>query len=363
MEVPYDSSNTYFIVKGIEYQKNTVINNRLSAPLCLYLEITSKCPLGCAHCYKPEATEKKNLSYEDYESIILQAHNMGVFEIRLCGNEPVLSRYFVEICNLIKKLKMHLSINTSGRLNDTQIESLLAVEPDFVVVSLDAIAEVHDEIRHKGDFDTSYRILKLLKEKDVETRINCVLSRKTMPHIETLVETASTIPCGISFIPLRTMGKSSTFKSEESMTAELIRSCNKAITKCRLLHPEIKIEMFFDVFGGEFTAHHLMNLNTPCPAGKNGFVSAQGELFPCDWIRYLKEQFYCGNVLEKGLSSLWNDSKVLLDFQCIKRVGCIDCKFYLTRCYGGCWCSYSDTILDKTYIDHLCPIQNNIPND
>lgn len=178
-----------------------------------------------------------------------------------------------------------------------------------------------------------------------------------MNYIPEIVNTACSIPCGISFIPLRTMGKPSWYKSEESMDPESIKYCNKIITKCRLEHPNISLEMFFDVFGGEFTAHHLMNFNTPCPAGKNGFVSAQGLLYPCDWIRYLHEQFYCGDVLTDGLPYLWNHSDVLHNFQCIKRIDCIGCKHYLTRCYGGCWCSYTDTIENQTYIDHLCPIR------
>ena len=33
--VEYNSKNTIFIVKGIDYQKHVKIQNRLSAPLCL----------------------------------------------------------------------------------------------------------------------------------------------------------------------------------------------------------------------------------------------------------------------------------------------------------------------------------------
>lgn len=357
--VEYNSKNTIFIVKGIDYQKHVKIQNRLSAPLCLYLEITHWCPLNCAHCYKPEKSESEDiLTFEDYKKIILEAHEMGVFEVRLCGNEPVLSDVFLEVCKLVKQLKMHLSINTSGRLNDDYKKLLLSSDPDFVVVSMDATPEIHDAVRCPGAYENSYNLLKMLTEHDIECRINCVLSRKTMYHIQEIVATAKSIPCGISFIPLRTMGKPSWFKSEESMDSEAIYFCNVEITKCRLENPELSLEMFFDVFGGDFTAHHLMSFNIPCPAGKNGFVSAQASFYPCDWIRYLNEQFYCGNVLKEGLSYIWNCSKVLKDFQSIKRIGCEKCQFYLKRCYGGCWCSYTDTIKNHTYLDHLCPIIN-----
>lgn len=355
--IKYDPEDVEFVIKGIEYQKNVEIKNRLSAPLCLYLEITQWCPLNCAHCYKPDKPEnEEKLTLDDYKKIIFEAHEMGVFEVRLCGNEPVLSEYFFEVCQFIKQLKMHLSINTSGRLNDYYKKLLIDAEPDFVVVSMDAIPEIHDAVRCPGAFENSYSILRKLTERNIECRINCVLSKKTMNYIQEMVDTAKSIPCGISFIPLRTMGRPSWFKSEESMNPDAIRFCNNEITRCRMENLELPLEMFFDTFGGDFTAHHLMDFNTPCPAGKNGFVSAQASFYPCDWIRYLNEKYYCGNVLEEGLKNIWNFSKVLKDFQCIKRVGCEECKYYLKRCYGGCWCSYTDTISNHTYIDHLCPI-------
>lgn len=278
----------------------------LVAPMCLYLEITSWCPLDCAHCYKPsEKHEEKKLKLEDYTDIIIQAHEMGVFEVRLCGNEPVLSPYFAEICILIKKLNMHLSINTSGRLDSKYRALLISQNPDCVVVSLDGIKEVHDKVRAEGAYNLSLSLLDDLKKNNIVKRINCVLSKETMPFIENVVQEAHLAKCGISFIPLRTMGKETEYKKSAALSKKEMLSCVEQITKLRLQYEDVPIETFFDILGGTFTAHHMMNFNSPCPAGKNGFVAADGTFFPCDWIRYLGDRFNCGSVIDQGLKNIW----------------------------------------------------------
>ena len=56
----------------------------------LQLELTSRCPLACAHCYAgsgPEGTHG-SMTFGDWENVIGQAAGMGVSMVQFTGGEP-----------------------------------------------------------------------------------------------------------------------------------------------------------------------------------------------------------------------------------------------------------------------------------
>jgi radical SAM protein with 4Fe4S-binding SPASM domain len=94
---------------------------------------------------------------------------------------------------------------------------------------------------------------------------------------------------------------------------------------------------YFDVLGKSATYHHPIDkFNDPCPARKNGFITYGGDFFPCDFLRYAGQRYYCGNILKEGFAYLWENSSNLRAFQGLKHVKCKRCKHYMKTCYGGC---------------------------
>ena len=71
---------------------NALKDVSLSSPIGMYLEISQKCNLNCKHCYKPADISCKDLTLEQTKTLIDELASMGVFEIRLCGNEPTTSK-------------------------------------------------------------------------------------------------------------------------------------------------------------------------------------------------------------------------------------------------------------------------------
>ncbi len=333
------------------------LGSRLSAPLCLYLEITEYCTLRCAHCYKPDDAAHDGMSKEDFFRLLEEAKSMGIFEVRLCGNEPTTSPIFADICRKAQSLGLFLSLNTSGVMGIRRRRQIVAIKPHQVVVSVDGTRETNDTIRLPGAYDRAVALLRMLQEADIPRRINCVLSKLTVDHIDQVVALAKEVGSGISFIPLRTMGRATPFKESSSLTREGMYKAVQHITELKQQVPEVSLETFFDILGHGFWAHHTMDINVPCPAGKNAFVSANGELYPCDWLRYLGDQYCCGDVRENGLRYLWEHSKTLRGFHSIRRRKCLQCSHYLRTCYGGCWCSYQDSIASGDYEDRLCFVE------
>ena len=94
-------------------------------------------------------------------------------------------------------------------------------------------------------------------------------------------------------------------------------------------------------------------MNTPCPARKNLFISYSGDTYPCDYLIYLGDIFFAGNVKEKTIANIWHNSEGLRRFRNLGRADkCKSCDLLYKKCYGGC---PSETLAENLVIeDHLC---------
>ena len=125
-------------------------------------------------------------------------------------------------------------------------------------------------------------------------------------------------------------------KEEERLDASAMYDAVKQITELRTRFPETRLLTYFDILTETPDYHHSMDFNKPCPARKNGFLAFDGSLFPCDFLRYLDEAWRVGNVTEHSFWELWEKSPILEKFRTVEHVKCRQCRFYMTRCYGGC---------------------------
>lgn len=330
----------------------------LSAPIALYLEISSRCNFHCAHCYKPTLGLSKNMDLHQLRKLIDELHDIGVFEIRLCGNEPTSSPLFFEICRYILSKNLFLGINTNGYFSNEYKENsifqdkIIALQPDFIVISIDGDKDAHDSIRKSGSYDSAISFLQKLSHTNIKRRINMILSKKTMRCIEHIGSLAYQNGCGVSFLPLRSIGVPTAFKNAEFLDKSLMLHAVEKIMDIRLKYPHTTFLTYFDILGDKALYHHSMDFNKPCPARKNGFIAYNGDFFPCDFLRYLGDKFLCGNVTSQSLWWLWTSSLTLRRFQSFQHEKCGSCKHYLQKCYGGCICGSAH---DAGHIkDELC---------
>lgn len=306
----------------------------LSAPIGMYLEISKKCNFSCRHCYKPKEKSKQELGLDSIKNLIDELYAMGVFEIRLCGNEPTASPYFFEVCEYVKSRNMYLGINTNAYFDDSMQEQIISLRPDFVVVSIDGTKETHDAIRMHGSYDSALSFLARLSQTNINRRINSLLSRITLSSIEHIAQLAEKNEAGVSFLPLRPVGKDTDFKDSEALDATDMFHAVKEITALRKKYTNTTLLTYFDLLSEKATYHHSMDFNKPCPSRKNGFITYNGDFFPCDFLRYLGGKYLCGNVRKDGFEKLWCQSSALRNFQCIEHEKCKKCEFYMTKCYG-----------------------------
>jgi len=83
-------------------------------------------------------------------SIAPELANLGVFELRLTGYEPVISRNFQAVAARAKSKDFYMVVNTNGSYGPRYTQMLLDNAFDEVIVSIDGYEETHDYIRIRG---------------------------------------------------------------------------------------------------------------------------------------------------------------------------------------------------------------------
>ena len=326
----------------------------LSAPVGMYLEISEKCNLSCEHCYQPTNENEGAMSTDQIFQLINDLASLGVFEIRLCGKEAPVHKDFVQIAQHIRQLNLFYGLNTNAYYSDIKQNEIISTQPDYVVISLDGDEKFHDQIRKTGSYRKVLKFLDKLSTNKVKTRINTVVSKSNLDSLDHIAKIAENFNCGISFLPFRSIGKNSNFKTKNKLDKHTMFSIVKKISILRKQYPKVSMITYFDILDNVPNYHHSISVdafNKPCPARKNGFITHKGEFFPCDFLRHWGERFYCGNILTESLFKIWYQSSTLKAFQEMRHPSCEDCSFYLTKCNGGCFC---EALQAGKLDDNLC---------
>ncbi|MEI8103973.1 MAG: radical SAM protein [Candidatus Moraniibacteriota bacterium] len=308
----------------------------LSAPIGMYLEISGVCNMDCSHCYKHEPRTCIEPELEHYKALLTELREMGVFEIRICGNEPTTSPWLDEIVHHAKELNFYVGINTNAYFGKKTQDRLIALQPNFIAISVDGNKDTHDSIRRDGSYARAISFLERLGQTKIKRRINTVVSKQTASVIGHVAELADRFGSDVSYLPFRPVGKHADFNQENAIDSAIMHQVVQEIGNLRIAHPGITLLTYFDVLGEKATYHHSMDFNSPCPARKNGFIAFSGDFFPCDFLRFSGDTYFCGNVFEQGFETLWRNSTTLRGFQKLEHVKCKKSDHYMKKCYGGC---------------------------
>jgi len=316
-----------------------VFENRdleLSAPIGMYLEISNRCNLNCDHCYKPSEVPEKLPPLEKFLFLVDELADSGVLEIRICGNEPGVSKYLLAVAEKVKSRDLYLGINTNACYSKKRQSEIINLNPDFIAFSVDGTEDTHDSIRIKGSYKKATSMLGEASKTNITRRINMVVSRTTISHMENAIWLGEKFDAEVSFLPFRPVGRNTEFCKTEKIDNEVMLHSVREVMRLRNKYPNVRIFTYFDVLGKEALYHHSLPFSKPCPARKNGFIEYNGNFYPCDFLRYLKETYLCGNVFKDTFRQIWRNSVQLKNFQNLKHGRCLNCTFYMSKCYGGC---------------------------
>lgn len=319
VQIPQKISNDTVRDKVRQY----CLEHHLVMSACL--ELTYRCTEHCIHCYADDETNtRQELKLEDYQKILDELKEMGCISILLTGGEPTLHPDFLEIAKYAKEKGFLVDIFTNGLVADSLLKQMIELKPNSISFSFyGGTAAVHDNVTGiKGSFEKSLRTMMFCKCAGVDTYIKSVVMKQNISDFEELLK----------------LGKLLQIDITTSLTISPTH-CGKSAEPFRLL----SVEQYLSTIELQKQYHYLPEsveeerADYFCNAGRNQLsIDPYGGVYPCNGMQLL-----LGNVNEKSLKKIWNNSEELqkllgLQFDQLSPK-CSDCsqRNWCTICIGS----------------------------
>lgn len=147
----------------------------------LYVYITNRCQLRCAHCYMGDRLDSaEKMPYEQVLDTLRLWRRMGSSKLTILGGEPTLHPDYIRIIRAAAEIGFEHVITTSNGLEPARRKFTQMRPEDFsyVQISLDGgSADSHDRIHGQGTFDEALRNVATLAEQGFDVRIICTVNR------------------------------------------------------------------------------------------------------------------------------------------------------------------------------------------
>jgi cyclic pyranopterin phosphate synthase len=151
----------------------------------LRISVTDRCNLRCIYCMPPEGvpqiSHREILSYEEIQTVVQAAAELGISKIRLTGGEPLVRADFPELVKMLSRIEgiRELSLTTNGTVLKKYALELKQAGLSRVNVSLDTLQP--DKFRYitrLGELKTVLEGIEAAKEAGFEpVKINTVVMR------------------------------------------------------------------------------------------------------------------------------------------------------------------------------------------
>lgn len=276
---------TYF---GRKEQEANARRYGCNIPWAILMDPTSACNLHCTGCWAAEYGNKLNLSYEEMDSVIRQANELGCYFFLFTGGEPLVRRD-----DLIRLCEAHPDCQFTAFTNATLIDEAFAGEmlrvKNFIpAISVEGFEESTDFRRGAGTFRKIEKAMALLKQKRLPFGLSCCYTSKNVQVIGSEAYFDQMIEWGAKFCWLFTympVGRDAV--PELMASAEQRRFMYEQVRRFRSTKPIFTMDFWND---GEYAGG--------CIAGGRRYlhINANGDMDPCAFIHYSDS-----NIREKTL--------------------------------------------------------------
>jgi MoaA/NifB/PqqE/SkfB family radical SAM enzyme len=131
------------------YQRyRSLKSDTISALPIVILMPHSACNCRCVMCdIWKDNKNLKQLTEEDVSGLMSSLKKLGTKQVLMSGGEALLNPNFFELCKILKRQKIRITLLSTGLTLKRNAEQLLEWV-DGLIVSLDGTPEVHDRIRN-----------------------------------------------------------------------------------------------------------------------------------------------------------------------------------------------------------------------
>ena len=270
------------------------------------------CQLNCgccyAECHDSMMSVDRQLSTDEWRSIIDKCRTAGIPALTFTGGEPLVRS---DIVDLVHHAKWFVTrINTNGyALTKELAQELRDVSLDGIQITLySSDPQIHDELVGKdGAWDRTVEGIRNAIEAGLMVSVNTPLIKSNQNYTETLNFLAG---LGIHYVTcsgLIPTGKATTkIANKEDLTREsLVAILKEAVAACDQFGMDINFTS-----PGQLDENTLREIGFPvspvCGAAfYNMAISPTGEVIPCQsWLDGQK----FGNMLNDSWASIWKHS-------------------------------------------------------
>ncbi|MBS3139819.1 radical SAM protein [Candidatus Woesearchaeota archaeon] len=315
------------------------------APFLAHLAVTTACNMHCKYCSVRKAHQRKEikeLTTEQWKTIIKKLGDYGVFQIGFTGGEPTLRKDIHELMRFTESIGCVCNLTTNGWfLSEDFVKEMAKTEIKQCQISVDSFNEdIHDRLRGKGSLNRAIKAIKLLQKYQIHVGIDCVVSKNNIKDVLNLINRCEEMK--IEYVTLIKLKKGDLDDEKFQILVPTYDDYGKIIDSLCFRKnemPNVTIDCA-SISNLQFTLrdNELQSIPTAgCPIGYNLIcIAPNGDIYPCAAL--MDKKFKLGNILVDNFSELWKDHQLLRNFRDIKNQvegKCKACK-RLDFCRGGC---------------------------
>lgn len=342
----------------------------------IYLELTDRCNLSCAFCYRKSWDKAfKDMPQSIYQKFLKDLKEIdGIERIVLGGiGEPTCFNGFQQVLEDLKDYKLHITTNGT-LLTDSLVEAIVD-NVSFITVSVDGVEDYFKAIRGiplDGVIDGIKRLQEAKKRKKSftpELQLQFVASKTNIDSLFQVIDLAKSLDCYqliiSNLIPQIEENKDKILYTNEGNNKDMKDLWNKTMIYAfrkgiTIYFPNIQLK-------SERGCNFIDNVTT--------YISAEGDVIPCyrlshDYDEYIfgrkkRVTKHCfGNIMNNSILDIWN-SKSYQQYRYIVHnnlyPSCMDCdlvegcefpKETLEDCFG-CLPSCADCLWGRRFV--MCP--------
>lgn len=322
--------------------------------------ITERCNLRCKHCYV-NGHDSDELNTNEAISII--AHLAEVLKrwgcagsVSLTGGEPFLRSDFRDIVRSFRKYEQfkNILVMTNGILVFDDVIEFLVENDCSIQVSIDGLTkEQHDEIRGKGNFNSTISTLRRLSKSGIYTTVHFVVHKSNYPtNINQIVSFLNILQKvavkEVTFSRLVPIGRGKQMR-ELLLSPKEVKVLFQWLIEVSPKFPTLYLNTARPLWAGLKDC-----AGGVCPVGFNACtILPNGDVLPCRRLPIV-----LGNLKNQSFFEIWYNSDILWRLRERRKIEvCGECNL-LDQC-AGCRAIAYAVYGDFMARDPQCFIHNN----
>ncbi len=331
------------VIQTIGTESPSIGADELPAPYRMDLALTYRCQNDCGHCYN-ERKDRKELTVEEWKTIIDRLWDIGVPHIVFTGGEPTL---YNGIEQLVAQTEEHGQVTgmiTNGRnlRKPGYLKELVRIGLDHVQITvLSKDPAVHDKLTcAPGSWAETIDGLKVALNEDLYVSTNTTIMRSNYSSIENTMRFL--VGLGVKNIAFNSIIRSGKGEEAEGITLEELADLLTTL-QSTARESAVNLIWYSPTPYCEFNPiNYGLGIKQCTACSLNMAIEPDGSVLPC-------QSYYesLGNILKDDWNSIWNN-RLCKDIRERKYADgkCADCQL-LQVCGGGC-------PLSREHGDYVC---------